>query len=229
MKKRRALTTEEFAAQLAANAEYQAGLAAQEERAAAIEAEAQLILAELREVGFAVSSLGELRQRYGPLTTEAIRVLLRWLPHVTALSIQEAIVRDLAYVTETFDVRPLLTVFERTSSESLRWAIANTLAELRPLDARSWVTQALGRREFGRAREMLPLALSRIAPREIANAILLEHLDEMPGHVALGLAESGGPAEAEVLRRKAAGEKGWIRKELERAIRKIEKRAKNRS
>jgi hypothetical protein len=74
---------------------------------------------------------------------------------------------------------------------------------------------------------MLLLALARIAPRDVANPVLLRHLDEMPGHVALGLAESGGMAEAEALRHKATREKGWVRKELQRAIRRIEKRDKN--
>lgn len=85
---------------------------------------------------------------------------------------------------EPFDVRPLLTRFEQTASESVRRAIGNTLAELRPLDVRDWVTVTLARREYGRAREMLPLALARIAPRDVANALLLEHRDDMPGHVS---------------------------------------------
>jgi hypothetical protein len=34
-------------------------------------------------------------------------------------------------------------------------------------------------------------------------------------------------AEAEALRHKATREKGWVRKELQRAIRRIEKRDKN--
>jgi hypothetical protein len=226
VKKRQTLTAAEFAAQLAANPEYQAGLAAQQQRAAAIEAEAQPVVADLRAAGYAVNSIGDLRRSYGPLPPAAVQILLRWLPRISPSPLQDAIVRDLAYVTEAFDVRPLLLLFEETSSESLRWAIANTLAELRPLDARGWIIAALQNREYGRAREMLPLTLARIAPRELANPILLEHLDEMPGHIALGLAESGGLPEAAVLRRKAAGETGWIRKEIQRAIRKIERRAK---
>ena len=226
MKKRQPLSADQFAAQLAANPEYQAGLAAQEKRADAIEAEAQPVVAELRAAGFTVSSIGELRRSYGPLPTTAVQILLRWLPRVAAFSLQEAIARDLAYVIDPFDVRPLLALFEDTSSESLRWAIANTLAELRPLDARDWVITALEHREYGRAREMLPLALARIAPRDVANPILLNHLEEMPAHVALGLAESGGPIEAAELKRAAEREKGWIRKELQRAIKEIEKREK---
>jgi hypothetical protein len=227
VKKRQTLTAAEFAAQLATNPEYQAGIAAQAARAAAIEAEAQPIVADLRAAGFSVSSVGELRLRYMPLPGTAVGILLRWLPRVTAAPLQDAIARDLANVTEPFNVQPLIALFERTSSESLRWSIANTLAELRPLDARGWIIQALERPEYGRAREMLLLALARIAPRDVANPVLLRHLDEMPGHVALGLAESGGMAEAEALRHKATREKGWVRKELQRAIRRIEKRDKN--
>jgi hypothetical protein len=37
-------------------------------------------------------------------------------------------------------------------------------------------------------------------------------------------AETGGVSELQVLRRKIIEEKGWVRKELQRAIRAIEKR-----
>jgi len=224
VKKRPALTASEFSDQLATNSDYQSGIAAQKALTAAIEAEAEPIIADLCAAGFGISSVGDLRRKYNPLPSEAVQILLKWLPQVRIPALQEAIARDLAYVAEPFDVRPLLAVFEQSVSESLRWAIANTLVELRPLDAREWVIEALKRRDYGRAREMLPLALARIAPREVANRILTEYLDEMPGHVALGLAESGGPIEADLLRRKTKCEKGWIQKELKRAIGKIDKR-----
>jgi hypothetical protein len=226
MKKRETLTAAEFAAQLANDSEYQAKVAAQKEHAAVIEAEAKPILADLAAVGVNIGSIDELRRSYAALPRPVVDVLLRWLGQLSNPALQEAIVRDLAGVQEPFDVHPLLTLFEQTASQSVRWAIANTLAELRPLDAREWVIGALDRAEFGRAREMLPLALARIAPSGVANAVLVKHLDDMPAHVAIGLAESGGPAEAELLRRKANSEKGWIRKELTRAIRKIERRFK---
>jgi HEAT repeat protein len=222
--KNRKLTAAEFAAELEKDPAYQAKLAKQRERASQIEATERLVLNELAAVGFSVDSLADLRLHHLPLPPEIVSVLLTWLPRLEEPAVQEAIARDLAQVQEPFDVTPLLELFERTASESVRWAIANTIAELRPLDSRDWVIRALERRDFGRSREMLPLALARIAPSNVANRVLRAHLDEMPGHVALGLAESGGPEELEVLRQKAQDSKGWVRKELQRAIKKIEKR-----
>jgi len=225
MKNKQKLTAAELSESLASDPVYQGKLVAQNQRAAEVEAASAPLLADLAAVGFSVNSVDELRA-HSPIPSPAAQVLLRWLGRLSIPALQDAIVRDLAYVEEPFDVRPLLVLFEQTASDSLRWAIANTLAELRPLDAREWVISTLNNREYGRAREMLPLALARIAPSNVANTVLLKHLDEMPGHVALGLAESGGLVEADVISRRALSEKGWIRKELERAARKIRKRVK---
>lgn len=228
MKKSQKLTAAGLLAQLADDPQYQKKLAAQQRRVAEIEAAARPILADLEMAGFSVRSIDELLATHSPLPSEAVQILLRWLGRLTVPSLQDLIVRGLAYVEEPFDVRPLLALFEQTSSESLRCVIANTLAELRPLNVVEWVSQALNNREYGRAREMLPLALARIAPNNVANAILLEHLEEMPGHVALGLAESGCDAEKEAMKRKALSEKGWVRRELKRAVNRIEKRSSQR-
>lgn len=223
-KKGRKLTAAEFAAELERDPEYQAKLAAQRERAVSTQAAEQLVLGDLVAAGYPVSSLAQLRREYRPLPPEAVAVLLEWVPKMSDVAIQEAMVRDLANVQEPFQVQPLLSLFERTESESLRWAIGNTIAELRPLDARDWVIAMLANRGHGRGREMLPLALARIASQSKANEVLRIYLDEMPGHVALGFAESGGPAELELVRQRAKGQKGWVRKELDRAARKIAKR-----
>lgn len=218
MKKRRAMTAKELMAELENDPDYQAGLRAQEQRLAAIRESERTVIREIQEAGVHVDSLADLRQRYLPLPDEVVQVLLRCLESVVP-QVQDEIVRTLASVEKPFDVRPLTRLFEMTESDSLRWAIANTLTELRPLDLREWLVEALARREYGRSREMLPLAVARTAPPSVANKVLLSHFDEMPGHVALGLAESGGSYELEVLRERAPSTKGWVRKEIDRAIR----------
>lgn len=224
MKKGKRVTAEELVAQLAADPEYQAGLERKRRRASEIVAAEQPILADLRAAGYPVDSLDEIVERYAPLPGALCSVLLSWLEKTRDPWIQEWIVRSLMHVAEGFDVRPLTGLFEMTESDSLRWAIANTLAELRPLDAREWLIEALARHEYGRSREMLPLAVARTAPPSVANKVLLSYFDEMPGHVALGLAESGGSDELDFLREKAPSTKGWVRKEIDRAVRKIAKR-----
>lgn len=224
MKRVKSVTAEELVARLASDSKYQAALAAQRQRAMEIQVAEEPILRALSAAGYPGEAIEDIVRRHTPLSAGLCQILLDFLQRTGELRIQETIVRSLALTATPFDVRPLIDLFEQTSSASLRWAIANTLAELRPLDARDWVIAALDRVEYGRAREMLPLALARIATTRVANEVLLRHLDELPAHVALGLAESGGAAEVNALKRKAQTEKGWVRKEIERAIRKIEKR-----
>lgn len=223
MKKRRPMTAKELMAELENDPEYKAGLRAQEERLSAIRESEQVVIRKLEDVGVTADSLADLRRRYFRLPGEVVQVLLRSLEYAVP-QVQDEIVRTLASVEQPFDARALTRLFETTESDSLRWAIANTLAELRPLDVRQWLIDTLARREYGKAREMLPLAIARTASPSVANQVLLSHFDEMPGHVALALAESGGPSELEFLRRTAPSTKGWVRKEIDRAVRRIAKR-----
>jgi hypothetical protein len=108
----------------------------------------------------------------------------------------------------------------------VRWAIANAFAELRPLRLRDWLGHALTIAEYGRSREMLTLAVARTLPATEACRLLIEVFDQMPGHVALGLAECGGAAEAAFLRARQPATKSWVKKEIDRAIKMIEKRVR---
>lgn len=223
-KKRARITAAEFVEQLKDDAQYQSAMVAQRQRAFRIRAEAELPLGELHSRGYPAESLSELRQKYVPLPTEIVEILLKWLPLLAEPALQEQIVRNLVNVEAPFDPGVLIRLFESTLSEAVRWAIANTLAELRPLSAREWVIDALRNRQYGRAREMLPLALARIAPSDEANRVIAEVFDEMPAHAAIGLAESGGALELELIKARTECEKGWVRKELQRAAKRIERR-----
>lgn len=224
MTKRKKLTAEEFAEALKTDTRYQDDLAHRARHAAVVEREGGLVIADLARAGVDVSSLEELESAAAGFSSEAVEILLRWLPKLSAPSLQTAIVRCLASVDESFDIQPLLALYASTSSASVRWAIGNAIAEIRPLEAKGWVIDALARTDYGRAREMLPLALARIAPSEVANVVLMRYLEEMPGHVAMGLAESGGNEEARRLTAMVPATKGWVRKEIQRAIRSIERR-----
>jgi hypothetical protein len=224
VKKGRKVSAQEFAAQLARDPEYRAGIEAQNRRAAEVRAAERWVLEDLEATGYPATSLEDLKQRYAPFPSRVSAVLLGWLARSSFPQLDEAIVRALGSAGEGFDVIPLLRLFETTTSDSLRWAIANTLAELRPLDVREWLIKAMSDRQYGRAREMLPLAIVRTSPAPVANEVLLAFLEEMPGHVALALAYSGGPAELEALRAKVGSTRGWAKKEIEKAIRAISRR-----
>ncbi len=136
--------------------------------------------------------------------------------------------RALGAAREEFDAGPLVHLFERSDSPTLRWAIANTLAETRPAGLRDWLIRALQDRHYGKAREMLALAAARTNPPEVVNRVLVRLLDELPGHAALALAETGGPRELDALRRAYAGATGWEREQIGRTINMIERRDEER-
>lgn len=182
------------------------------------------VLDDLRSIGVTPTSLGTLASEYPPLSQEIVDVLLRWISRTDDPDLLESLVRALAASEVVFDGKPLAQAFENSKSDTLRWAIANTMAEALPTSITDWIIRALQTPGYGEARQMLPLALARLASSRTANEVLISVFAELPGHVALALAESGGEAELKFLRVKRAQYAGWIRKEIDNAVRAITKR-----
>lgn len=203
---------------------YRAKLEAQEKRAAKVQALEEELLRELATLGFPAVSLRALLEQYAPLPTPLSEALASRVVGIKEPVIQESVVRALGAARTPFDVQPLVRLFEVTNSDSLRWAIANTFAEVRPLLIRDWLLRALLDPRSGKAREMLALAVARTSSPSEANRALAGLLDEIPGHAAIALAESGGPQELVLLRAKAPKTKGWVKKEIEKAMRAISRR-----
>jgi hypothetical protein len=183
------------------------------------------LLEQLGKIGVDAVSLADLVARHSPLRQEIVGVLRTALGQASDEGLQEAIVRALAASRESFPGDELLRLFESTRSETLRWAIANTLAEARPSVDFHWLADRLADPREGKAREMLTLALARRAPLVASLPILRSVLTDIPGHVAMALAEVGTLEDAALLREQLPASKGWVRKEIEKAIRRIERRA----
>ncbi|MGO8753387.1 MAG: hypothetical protein ACLQNE_46215 [Thermoguttaceae bacterium] len=199
------------------------------ERQAAFAVIERPIMDELRKVGVAAASVDEMVKGYAPLSPQIVQVLLDWLPRVQEDRIKESMIRALGAAKEPFDGRPLADCFMHDTSETLRWPIANSMAIARPLEISDWLVEAVKNRLFGSARQMLVLALAKLTPRETSLPVLLSVLDELPGHVAKALAGIGGAAELSALKSRVDSVQGpkWIRNEMLKAIRKIEKRLRN--
>lgn len=221
-------TAEEFLAELNADPAHVARRAAQNDRREMREAEIALATQQLRDelsaAGYPVGTLDDLAKRYAPLSAQLVEVLLRWIPIVDDKVVKEQLVRALAVAENGFDGGVLASEFQRSPDAALRYAIANTLATARVRGAGTWILDALNDPSSGTARQMLALAAARRSPREDANRALLRLLDELPGHAALGLAESGGGQELAVLERRYPSAKGWVKKEIGRAISVIKRR-----
>lgn len=230
MSKKAWLSAEELMTQLQQDPEYQKQQAererAHEERVRRMREAADPVVRELQNVGFAVEAVEEIAARYAPVPRPAIDILLSWLPRVEDETVREMMVRALAATTEPFDGCPLARVFEESRSESLRWAIGNTMALAHPTGLAEWVVRAVSDPASGKARETLAVATARLAPPEVANRTLTPLLEEHPVSVAQAFAQCGGPAEAALLEARRERTKGWQRKEIDKAIRAIQKRSR---
>ena len=137
-----------------------------------------------------------------PLSVTVVDVLLKWLRQTEQEEVQTAIVRSLTACGVEFDGAILVELFENTSSESLRWTIANTIAEARPVGIAGWLLRVVPDSSYGEARQMLLLALARLVPATVANKVLWDVFEELPGYAADALAESGDSHALEELRKR---------------------------
>jgi hypothetical protein len=182
------------------------------------------ILDDLALRGYPVDSLSSLAGTYGPLPNPVVEVLLRWLPKTNDIKVSEWLVRELAAAKGPYDGRPLIELFDRSSSEHLRWVIGNTLALSSATNVVPWLLSAARNPEYGRARQTLILAIPRHAPAEEGRAALLACFDDFPGHASEALAKIGGPSDLDFLTGQRRRCSGWVGREIDAAIRRIRKR-----
>jgi hypothetical protein len=101
------------------------------------------ILESLSATGFPAQSIEDLVKKYAPLPRAVVAILL----HAIAQSIEQAtesrhcesLVRALGAAKEPFDGTVLATCYDNTSDESLRWAIANTIAIVKATSIDQWI------------------------------------------------------------------------------------------
>jgi hypothetical protein len=226
--KKKLRSAAEFAAELKQDREYMAKQVERATRLVEAEAAEQAAMEFLASRGYVARSLSALVQRYAPIPGDLAESLLDLLAEVDHPNVIESIVRALGAVRGSLDPSPLIRLFEQTESETLRWAIANTLAEARPTVAGPWILRAIRESAYGKAREMLALAGARTNHPEVVNPVLVDLLTELPSHAAMALRESGTAAELPALERAYSSSSGWQRKEIGRALSVVRKRASGR-
>lgn len=196
-----------------------------------LEKEDQRVAAELQKAGIKVDGVYDLvntRRSY----KEAVPLLARPLPSVKDDRIKEGVVRALA-VKEAVgeDVsRAMIREFEAISpsappsEQALKWAIANTLSVVARDSVFEKVAALASNKQHGKAREMLAVALGNMKdPRAVD--VLLELLDddEVARHALMALGKLKAEKAKLAIERFLDHPKPWVRKEAERALRKIEK------
>ena len=130
------------------------------------DADAAPVLDELRAAGFEVASVGALYSRKLPYRA-AIPVLVAWLPRIGNPLVKEEIVRALAvkWATKTTAGPLLVAEFERAAdagATGLSWTAGNALEVLANDALADDLIRLATDRRYGKAREMVVLALGKL-------------------------------------------------------------------
>jgi HEAT repeat protein len=188
---------------------------------------AQPLIDELRAQAYPVDSVADLlnkRMRY----PDAIPILVRWLPRVKDPAVKEDIVRALSVPwARPAAASPLIHEFVKAPSDSelgLRWTIANALAVVADDSVFDDVVTLLRNPAYGRAREMLALALANMkTPRAVDVLIAALQDPQLAGHAVKALGRLKSKRAESAIRPFTNHPKAWIRAEAKKALASISK------
>ena len=187
---------------------------------------AKPILADLGVIGFRVNSIGELRQS-GANYRAAIPTLLQWLPKVSYPPLKEDIVRTLSVPWARPAAAPaLIEEFKRADDPAgtgIRWTIANALEVVADEVVFEEIVQLVQNTRYGRAREMLAMALANMEnPRAVIVLIDLLGDEEVVGYAVVALGKLRASAALPDIEALTKHPKEWVRQEAKKALASIE-------
>jgi hypothetical protein len=180
------------------------------------------LMQELASIGMHANSLGELRQS-GVEYTAAIPILLEWLPRVTSRQVKEEIVRTLSVPWASPVVASALVAefikADDPVGDGLRWAIANGLAVTADDTVFEDVVRLVQDTKYGKAREMLALALGNSRnPRAATVLISLLGDEQVVGHAVMALGKLKSTAARASLEGLQQHPTEWVRTEVTKAL-----------
>lgn len=184
------------------------------------------VLAELSQAGLEVEWISDLYNR-GVDYRRAIPILLRWLPCVENPAVKEAIVRALSVPWAKHTKAPTLLVeeFRRSKSDfGLNWAIGNALSVVADDDVLNDIVGLIRDKRYGKAREMLVVALGNMKTPDVKNTLidLLED-EDLAGYAIMALSKLKTKEARPAIERFLNHPKSWVRKEAKKALVKIDK------
>jgi HEAT repeat protein len=191
-------------------------------------ADARPVLEDIGGRGLVVDSVADLFNK--KLDYRAIvPILIDWLPRIDNRDVKEDIVRALSvkWAKGTPAARALVAEFERADDPGnleLRWAIGNALEVLASDELAEDLMRLACERRYGRAREMVVLALGKLKdPR--ATDVLLDLLedDEVVGHAVSALGKLRAAKARSRIEPLVEHPKAWIRQEARKALARIDK------
>jgi HEAT repeat protein len=187
------------------------------------------LIEELRAVGVPVKSLSDLLNRS---YREAVPVMLDWLRHIDKVPVadraklREMLVRCLSVPVARGVAAPvLIEEFQQardTSGLGIRWVIANALSVVADETVFDDLVTIARDRSYGRAREMLMLAIARTEnPKAVDVLLELLNDDEVAGHAVMALGNLGERKARPAVEQFLEHPKPWVREEAKKALVKL--------
>ena len=180
---------------------------------------AEPVLKELMAAGYRVNTIGGLVQGKTEYRS-AVPVLLHWLPRISDFQVKEDIVRALSVPWARPIASPvLIEEFRKPDNAELRWAIANSLAVVADDSVFEDLIRLVQDKGFGKAREMLALALGNMQdPRAVAVLMDLLEDEQVVGHATMALGKLKAYAARTRLKELTGHPTEWIRNEAKKAL-----------
>ncbi|MBF4626046.1 HEAT repeat domain-containing protein [Curtobacterium flaccumfaciens] len=186
-------------------------------------AEQSAILADLRALGYDFSNLSAFAQS-GIRYKDAVPMLLEWLRKARTPMMQRAVARTLTNPSAKGAAMPALVEAFRnfTDEAGTRWAVGNSI-ETAYVDTYFDEVAALALDpRYGRARQMVALALGK-SKRPEAVDVLLQLMDDhdISGHAVFALSKRPNPRARAAFEEKLTDDRPWVRKKAALGLRKI--------
>lgn len=189
--------------------------------AAGTRAAAAPLIAELRAAGHDVERVSELHERRLDYR-DALPVLIRWLPAISDRRLKEAVVRALTVPWARPVAAPVLIREFRDADDatgSYRWAVGNALSVVADDSVLPDIVALATDRRYGKAREMVVLALGNMSdPRAVDALVDLLPDEEVAGHAVMALGKLRAPSARAALEPFLDHPKDWVRQEARKAL-----------
>lgn len=156
-------------------------------------------------------------------------LILMWLPNLSdKYNSQQMLVRALAIAVRPFNGEILMQLFDSDqSSDSLKWAIGNTIASADVLNIEDWLEVKLTAPQQGKQNEMLIYAAAKYFDYVKAQIILKNIFDIYPLQVADVFSKTGNGKDLNFLQLKSENYRGEVQKRIIKYIAKLKKRLGN--
>lgn len=194
-----------------------------------ISEEERHLLRDLAKVGFSVESVADLYNQKFDYRI-AVPLLIDWLPRIKDSGTKEEIVRALSVKWAKPAAAPvLLEEFDAALDPKgigIRWALANALSVVSTDSQFERIKDIVRSKKYGKAREMLAVALGNMRNTPESEQILIELLEDedVAGHALIGLRKLGkGRTAFGRIQKLAQHPKKWIRIEAEKLLVKLGK------